>query len=255
MSSRWENFRSRRQLKACNAVGEGVVVEGDLHVRNLGRITVGDFVRVRSTPAKSHLVTGPAGHLSIGEGVFIGHGAAIASHETIFIGDGATLGPFVMLMDTDFHEAGQHDSSGSTGAIHIGARARLGTRVVVLRGSRIGEGAVVAPGSVVKGSVPAGARFAGNPARPASDREEAAGARTISIDEVRDAVAQAFGLAEPPSAEATRNHIERWDSLGMLNLMVSLEHAFGVSLGAEAMLRVQSVGDLLPILEAAAPLE
>ncbi len=255
MNSAWQAFRSRRQLKACTVVGQGVVVEGNLHVQNLGRISLGRGVLVRSTPAMSHLVTGPIGNLTIGEGVFIGHGAAIASHETIVIGDGATLGPFVMLMDTDFHEAGKHDSAGSTGAIHIGRKARLGARVVVLRGSTIGEGAVVAPGSVVKGDVPAGARYAGNPARPESDRDATAGSREIDIEAVRDVVGHTFGLAQAPAADAARDEIEQWDSLGMLNLLLSLEFAFGVSLGSEAMSRVHSVADLVPILEAAAAAE
>lgn len=230
-------------------------VEGDLHVQNLGRITLADSVHLRSTPAMSHLVTGPVGNLSIGRGVFIGHGAAIASHETIVIGDGARIGPFVMLMDTDFHEAGKHDSAGSTGAIRIGANARLGARVTVLRGSTIGDGAIVAAGSVVKGDVPAGAHVAGNPARPAGQGTAAAGGREIDLDAVRDVVAYTFGLSQAPAADATRDDVPQWDSLGMLNLLLSLEHAFDVSLGNEAMSRVRTVADLLPMIEAAAEAE
>jgi 2,3,4,5-tetrahydropyridine-2-carboxylate N-succinyltransferase len=41
----------------------------------------------------------------------------------------------------------------------------IGANTVVLGGSRIGDGAVVAAGSVVSGEVPAGSVVRGNPAR------------------------------------------------------------------------------------------
>jgi acetyltransferase-like isoleucine patch superfamily enzyme/acyl carrier protein len=252
MISAWTHFSPRRRLRDCDSVGDGIRLEGPLHVENAGRMSVGNRVHVRSTPAISHLVTGRAGDLQIGDGVFIGHGAAIACHESIQIGADAHIGPFAMIMDTDFHEAGKHDSSGSTGAIVIGPRAKLGARVTVLRGSTIGADAVVAAGSVVKGHIPAGAHVAGVPARIAGVREPEAAGRTVSIDAVCDVVARTFGLATPPHPGATRDDIAQWDSLGMLNLLLSLEQEFDVNIGNESMARVETVSDLLPLLETAA---
>ena len=243
---------AERQLRDCDSVGCGIRIDGKLHVQNLGRIAVADGVHVRSTPAQSHLVTGPHGDLRIGAGVFIGHGAAIASHQSIEIGEGAQIGPFAMLLDTDFHEAGKHDSAGGTGAIRIGAGARLGARVTVLRGSTIGDGAVVAAGSVVKGDIPAGAHVAGNPARAVRDRNEHAGAQTIDLDSVRAIVQRTFGLDELPGGNASRDDLTQWDSLGTLNLLLSLEEAFGVNVSNEEMARVQTVAQLAPMLERAA---
>jgi len=237
-----------RALRRCTAVGQGVVVEGTLHVENPGRIAIDDGVVIRSTPAMSHLVTGPRGHLRIGRDVVIGHGAAIACHEQITIGDGAHLGPFVMLMDTDFHEAGRHGSAGSTGAIYIGAGARLGARVTVLRGSTIGAGAVVDAGSVVTGSVAPAAHVAGNPARIVTVGGQGDAARALDMVSVCEVVASTFGLPSPLQPDESRDTIAAWDSLGMLNLLLSLEQAFGVSLASEAMVNVSRVGDLLPVL-------
>ena len=251
MTGRHSGSAARAQLAACTAVGSGVVLEGALHIENLGRISIGDNVLLRSTPATSHLVTGPQGDLRIGRGVQVGHGAAIACHESITIGDDARIGPYAMILDTDFHEAGKHDSAGSTGAISIGAGARLGARVTVLRGSSIGAGAIVEAGSVVKGDVPAGARVAGNPARPAGS-QEIGQPRAVDIEAVLDVVAHTFGLPTRPAPDTPRNAIAAWDSLGMLNLLLSLEQAFGVSLQAEALSDVTSVRDLVPVLEAAA---
>ena len=252
MTAPWTAFVTRRQLRDCDSVGRDVRVDGKLHVQNLGSISLADSVRVRSTPAMSHLVTGPHGTLRIGRGVFIGHGAAIAAHQNIDIGAGSQIGPFVMLMDTDFHEAGKHDSAGGTGAIRIGAGVRLGARVTVLRGSTIGEGAVVAPGSVVKGDVPAGAYVSGNPARVRNDRDETSGDNTIDLDSVRAVVQRTFGLAGLPDSDASRDHLPQWDSLGTLNLLLSLEEAFGVSVGNDDISRAHTVAELVPMLERAA---
>ena len=243
---------AERQLRDCDSVGRDIRIDGKLYVQNLGRIAVANGVHVRSTPAQSHLVTGPNGDLRIGAGVFIGHGAAIASHQSIEIGEGARIGPFAMLLDTDFHEAGKHDSAGGTGAIRIGAGARLGARVTVLRGSTIGNGAVVAAGGVVKGDIPAGAHVAGNPARAVGERDEHAGIQTIDLNSVRVIVQRTFGLDEPPDSNASRDDLPQWDSLGTLNLLLSLEEAFGVNVSTEEMARVDTVGELAPMLERAA---
>ncbi|MFC1415573.1 Pls/PosA family non-ribosomal peptide synthetase [Streptacidiphilus cavernicola] len=52
------------------------------------------------------------------------------------------------------------------GTITVGAGARVGTRAMLMPGAEIGPGAEVAPGSCVTGSVPAGTRAHGSPARP-----------------------------------------------------------------------------------------
>ncbi|WP_084724914.1 Pls/PosA family non-ribosomal peptide synthetase [Streptacidiphilus melanogenes] len=52
------------------------------------------------------------------------------------------------------------------GAVRIGAGARVGTRSMLMPGADIGDGADVAPGSCVNGTVPAHQRVHGSPARP-----------------------------------------------------------------------------------------
>ena len=168
-------------LRACDSVGNDVVLVGRPHVRNAGRMVVGNRVELKSLPVVSHFVTGPRGRLEIGDDVFIAHGAAIAAHHHVAIGANAVIGPFVMIMDTDFHEAGNYAGAGSTAPITIGAGARLGAgvtllrgsvigagarlgaRVTVLRGAVVGAGAVIEAGAVVKGEVAAGARIAAMP--------------------------------------------------------------------------------------------
>jgi maltose O-acetyltransferase len=153
-------------LRRCDAVGDDARVVGVPFVDNLGRIELGAGVIVRSIPVRSHLVTGPRGVLRIGRDVDIAHGASISAHAEVDIGEGAVLGPFVMILDADFHDARDRLAAGAARPIRIGRGVRLGAGVVVLRGATIGDGATVAPNSVVSRHIPPGARAAGVPARP-----------------------------------------------------------------------------------------
>jgi putative colanic acid biosynthesis acetyltransferase WcaF len=58
----------------------------------------------------------------------------------------------------------------TTAPIHIGDRAWVCAGVVVAPGSEVGDGAVVALGSVVNGKVPADMVCAGHPAAPLKPR-------------------------------------------------------------------------------------
>jgi acetyltransferase-like isoleucine patch superfamily enzyme len=55
--------------------------------------------------------------------------------------------------------------------IIIGRDVIVGVNSVILRGVRIGDGAVVGAGSVVVGTVPAGEIWVGNPAKKLRDRK------------------------------------------------------------------------------------
>jgi acetyltransferase-like isoleucine patch superfamily enzyme len=55
--------------------------------------------------------------------------------------------------------------------IIIGRDVIVGVNSVILRGVRIGDGAVVGAGSVVVGTVPPGEIWVGNPAKKLRDRK------------------------------------------------------------------------------------
>jgi acetyltransferase-like isoleucine patch superfamily enzyme len=125
---------------------------------------IGREVVIGGPAAPSHLVTGEEGVLRIGDGVRIGHGAAISSQALVEIGDGAQLGAFVIVMDSDFHVPGS-DAVPIPQPVVIGPGAVIGHRVTVMPGARIGDGARIIAGSVVAGVVPEGATARGFPAR------------------------------------------------------------------------------------------
>ena len=253
-------------LTACERVGPGARVRGRPAIENLGRITIGDALMLNATPVATHLVTAPAGTIEIGDHVTIGHGVGITAHARVHIGHAVVVGPFAMILDTDFHVVGDRAARPECTPIHIGDGVIIGAHATVLRGAVIADGATIAPGSVVAGHVPAGRHVSGNPARATVHAPVGASAGTwndaldiAASDSVRDLadavpaiVAHTLGLEASPRAGRVCASIPGWDSLGMLNVLLSLEATFDVELQPDAVARVHCVGDLIELVAASA---
>jgi acetyltransferase-like isoleucine patch superfamily enzyme len=171
--SRLARVRVRGWLRACDQVGDDVILEGMPTIGNQGRMSVGNRFHLSSLPVGSHMVSGPEGALEIGDDVSIAYGAAIAAYKLVRIGSGTRVGPFVIIMDTNFHVIGdQSQRHDKMAPIAIGSGVRIGSRVTILRGSVIHDDASIEAGSVVTGVVPRGARAGGVPAAvlPSSGR-------------------------------------------------------------------------------------
>jgi len=244
-----------RALRACDRVGRRALVRGHPRVDNRGRIEIGADFSLSAIPAVSHLVTGPHGVLEIGSGVEIGHGAAIAAHESVRIGDGTRIAPHVIIMDTDFHSADSMSSAGQSSPIVIGPRVCIGARVTILRGSALGAECRVAAGSVVSGHVAAGVRVSGVPARTAAlvDQGRLGNGtdKAVSMERIRAVVARSLGLAHEPEDTMGPSELPEWDSLATLNLMLSLEDQFGIELTTRDMFQARCVRDLLTVVSEA----
>lgn len=239
---------ARLALHGVDHLGARPHVSGVPFIENLGKITIGDDLDLASGPVRSHLVTGVHGVLAIGDHVTIGPGAAIAADLRVEIGEGAHLGPMVMLLDSDYHVAGDKDAPPEAAPIVIGAGAWLGAGVTVLRGATIGAGARVEAGSVVSGNIPEGARVAGVPARVIKDHGETAtlaagappapaaptptvedgGLASSATPRVLRLAADVFVLPALPALADGPKAIPAWDSLGALRLLVALEEAFSI---------------------------
>ena len=151
-------------LRHCTKVGKRARTRGMPFIENLGRIEIGDDFNFVSLFVRSHLVTGHQGLLEIGNTVNINFGAAISAHEHVKIGDRVRMGPYAIVMDSDYHAARDRGER-PTAPIFIEDDVWLAGRVSVLRGSRIGRGSVITAGSVVSGEIPAGVIAGGVPAR------------------------------------------------------------------------------------------
>jgi acetyltransferase-like isoleucine patch superfamily enzyme len=101
--------------------------------------------------------------LIIGGG-FINEGVEITCGSKIKIGYGCTIARNVVIRDYDAHTLELPDYEISKEII-IGDHVWIGTRAMILKGVKIGDGAVVAAGAIVTKDVPAGAIVAGVPAK------------------------------------------------------------------------------------------
>jgi acetyltransferase-like isoleucine patch superfamily enzyme len=115
-----------------------------------------------------------AAHLTIGEHCGVS-GATIVCKNRIEIGDGCLLGANVLIADTDFHPVHsirrRHAAIPERDERHsvlIGDDVFIGSAAIILKGTTIGDHAVVGAGAVVSGKVEAGSIVAGNPARVVS---------------------------------------------------------------------------------------
>jgi len=127
-------------------IGEGSLVMGDLHMAGLG-----DWPSLFSVGEYSY-ITGPL-RMDLGGSVSLGNGVNIG-HDCIFLTVNHQIGP-------RWRRAGWS----TYGAITVGDGAWLASRVTILPGVTIGEGAIVAAGAVVSRDVDPHTMVGGVPAR------------------------------------------------------------------------------------------
>jgi N-acetylglucosaminyldiphosphoundecaprenol N-acetyl-beta-D-mannosaminyltransferase len=99
--------------------------------------------------------------LTLGEG-FINSDCKIRCHKYIEIGKGCAISHDVTIMDSDVHFL---NGDNHTSAIKIGDHVWIGTKATILSGVTIGEGSVIAAGSVVNCDIPPFSLAGGVPAR------------------------------------------------------------------------------------------
>jgi acetyltransferase-like isoleucine patch superfamily enzyme len=141
-----------------------------------GPVEIGDRVFIYRDTI---LETGDGGHIRIGSEASVHPRCQINAYKgSIEIGKGVMIAPSCALYSYDHGIAPgmpiREQPLRSKGDIVIGEEAWLSFGVIVLGGVRIGDGAVVAAGSVVTRDVPDNAIAAGNPARVIKMRSELA---------------------------------------------------------------------------------
>jgi acetyltransferase-like isoleucine patch superfamily enzyme len=131
---------------------------------NHGALSLGRGVSLRSfrSPISIHVAHG--GKLRIGNGAFVNDGVSIFCAQQVDIGAHTKIGNGVTIYDTDFHPATPDDQAAPR-PVTIGRNVWIGARAMVLAGARIGDHAVIAAGSIVRGEVPARSIAAGTPAQ------------------------------------------------------------------------------------------
>jgi maltose O-acetyltransferase len=140
---------------------------GRPRIHNKGTLEIGERVRFVSTLVPIEIGVSPGAKLSIGDRCYVNYGVSLGATESVRIGCGAHIGPYVMIMDNDFHrlEPDRRDEMPPARPVLIGDDVWLGARAIVLPGVTIGDGSVVAAGAVVVRDVPPRTVVGGVPAR------------------------------------------------------------------------------------------
>ena len=109
----------------------------------------------------------PNAVLEIGHKSYINHDSEIRCRERITIGNNVSIAYNVLIQDSDYHTT--YDDNGNpkpqTLPIMIEDNVWIGANVIILKGVTIGEGSIIAAGSVVTKSIPSYSLAGGNPAR------------------------------------------------------------------------------------------
>jgi acetyltransferase-like isoleucine patch superfamily enzyme len=151
-------------LRKCT-VGLLVSTNGKPMIRNQGKIILGDRVAIWSIFDRTKLLVQKDGILSVGDFTRI-NGVHIAVKKSVTIGKRVRIGPYSLIMDSDFHDVSNTEMEGKIEPVTIGDDVWIASKVTILKGVTIGKGSMVAAGSVVTRNVPDYTLVAGVPAKP-----------------------------------------------------------------------------------------
>lgn len=151
----------RKALITGNQCEKALIVQGPVWLDAFSVIDVRDH---------SKSPTGES-RLSIGKNVYIGEqcniragGGWIEIGNDVMIATGTAVFATNHRMEVGIPMICQPWSKDRVG-VKIGSDVWIGSRCIILPGSQVGDGAVIAAGAVVRGVVPSGAIFGGVPAK------------------------------------------------------------------------------------------
>lgn len=98
------------------------------------------------------------GELIIGDKCFFNQNVSITCKKKVVIGDRCQIANNVVIVDHD-HAGSENWGSYVETPVTIGNDVWIGANVVIMRGTTIGDKAVIGAGSIVKGDIPAGKVF------------------------------------------------------------------------------------------------
>ena len=148
-------------------LGRGVRLEAR---EGFGRLEIGRFVHLGDgTRLRCH-----EGSLRIGDKAVFGADNTVNCYLDIEFGASTLLSDWIYVCDFDHRHDDVHTPIKDQGIVktpvRIGPDTWIGTKVTVLRGSRVGRGCVLGAHAVVRGDVPDFAVAVGAPARVVRDR-------------------------------------------------------------------------------------
>lgn len=141
--------------------------EAFLLLRDGAELTINGLVKLAS---RSTIQVQKNAKLSIGK-AHINHESSIIIGCDCSIGNGILISRSVRIFDSDFHKVLDEEGhqTNQPKPMKIGDHVWIGLGAIILRGSQIGDGAVISAGAVVMGKIKEGTNAIGNPARSFSN--------------------------------------------------------------------------------------
>lgn len=245
----------RFNLRRCDRVGKRPRTRRKPYIENMGKLIIGNDVNINSRNVQTDLVTGPEGTLEIGDEASINFGVSIVANKKIKIGNRIRIGPYTMIYDSSQHVHGQRFKRAEGAPVVIEDDVWLASRVMVLKGSRIGRGSLVAAGSVVSGIIPPYVVAGGMPARVIkyldssynsgffwehNGREKVI--KEDTSDRVRKTASEVFS-ADINSIRPEHSHylVPGWNSFQHAKFVHALEREFNIRIKKEDWVRMSSI--------------
>lgn len=237
-------------------LGDSVVIDDDAFLDGRGAGDEGLVIGDRAIVNRSAYIQAKVGMIAIGADTNIGAGARIISQGPIRIEDDVSIaggcviagGRYVVERDGDDDRKERFTG----GEIHIGRGARLAMNAIVQDGVTVGDGAIVAPGSVVVSNVESQVVVSGFPARPWRERKvrpaappeamtvpaaaskEESGADNDTVDKIKQWLEEhrfaEFSGADGLSHDESLFDADILDSLSVVSLVTWLEQTFDIAI-------------------------
>jgi maltose O-acetyltransferase len=152
-------------LRAVDEVGRGVRTLGRPRIDNQGHMSIGRNTLIRSVNVPVELATGREGRLEIGPDCSINYGVSLGCLSSIRIGARCRLGPYVMIVDSDFHDVYDRAKRPPPRPVVLEDDVWIGAKASIMPGVTIGRGAIVGTAAVVTHDVAPFTVVAGVPAK------------------------------------------------------------------------------------------
>lgn len=160
----WFLLKCRRNV---STQGLGLIENGvEIILEKRSKLILGKGVQVRRGTI---IAVSNGGELTIGNNVFVAHGVTIAAKQKIVIGENTLLAEYVSIRDHD-HEIALSSKplvarGSKTKPVTIGKNVWIGAKATIVKGTEIGQEAVIGANAVVTHNIPKQAIAAGVPAK------------------------------------------------------------------------------------------
>ena len=146
----WFNYPANHDVKT---------IRGMFCVEEGGRVNIGSL----KTRNPVFVLVGGSAVLNIGYNVFLNHNVRLYCYCSLTIGSDTTIADDVIIRDGDWHNV---NDGVKLAPVTIGNHVWIGAKSIILKGVTIGDGSVIAAGSVVVRDVPPKTLVGGVPAKP-----------------------------------------------------------------------------------------